>query len=124
MMKKSNPTPHFLRVTQALAFVSGLGLPFSSACGGRAEECKAGECEDAFAADGPIATGTLPGPGLDAGFEATPGGDVGAAGEASLGEAEVADAGFSDGSFGEAGDATVRDATLDGGPLDPPEMPA
>jgi hypothetical protein len=122
-VKTSAPAPHYLRVTQALALVSGLGLPLFG-CGGR-EECSTSACEDAPAPDGTLS-------------DSPSGGDVGAAGDAgsegfgASGDGEVGgdagaagDAGFSDGPSGESGDATVgdaRDATLDAGPLEPPEM--
>jgi hypothetical protein len=110
-MKTPGATPHFLRVTQALAFVSGLGLPLLGCGGGVVKDTDAatdcdGECV--------VVTGTRAEP------------------EASVDDVVsgvVVDAGITMGvSAEEAGppDSAVPDTggSFDGGPLDPPDLPA
>jgi hypothetical protein len=113
-MSTARATPHFLRVTQALAFVSGLGIPITG-CGGTIEvsgndasgNCDAADCSEA----------ALPG--------VAPGKDMVDAGIQSL-DVEVSDVtmGISapDAVADVASDAPVM--TFDGGPLDPPDFPA
>lgn len=110
-MKTLSGAPHFLRVTQALAFVS-LSLPFLAGCGGKqlgedndaAIDCEGGQCEEASQR----IYGTQPGP-------------------------EVPDANLPDGvgacecgATAEAGDADFETSfgSEGGGPLDPPDLPA
>ncbi|MGO9838964.1 MAG: hypothetical protein ACLP1X_32685 [Polyangiaceae bacterium] len=45
-MRNDLRVPHFLRVTQALAFVSGFGLPLTIGCGGNAISSPAGTESD------------------------------------------------------------------------------
>lgn len=57
--------PHFLRVTQALAFVSGIGLPAMAACGGSVlVSASDSGVEDAGAGDdrSPVSSSSGPGP--------------------------------------------------------------
>jgi len=58
-MKIDARIPHFLRVTQALAFVSGFGLPMTAGCGGAfspsaGTESDSGGSDGAYAGDSPV----------------------------------------------------------------------
>jgi hypothetical protein len=50
-MKLELRIPHFLRVTQALAFVSGFGLPIIAGCGSSSAPTTGGESDGASSED-------------------------------------------------------------------------
>ena len=124
-MKTTPATPHFLRVTQALALVSGLGFGFVD-CGGRIEGgepdataegglvvCPASECSSGvvYAPDASeyeaSSCGAESGPYFESGVPDTSVAETGAP------DVGVSEAGFPEASYG--GEA--------GGPLDPPDLP-
>jgi hypothetical protein len=106
--------PHYLRVAQALALVSGVG-PAAIVAGAALSGCSSpipcgvGICGILEAPD--------TGAGADAGVPVLPVPDAGT--DAS--DAET-DAAIADGSTDAAADATP-DVTTDGGPLPPPDLP-
>jgi hypothetical protein len=143
--------PHFLRVTRALAFVSGVA--FVPACGGAVEGDGQGKCESppydgcwmgsptiydggSTGIDAPFNAydggpmGTPPYNGIDAGIVAYDGGPMGTApydGSAAGIDAAPPHDGSADGDV-DVADAGLADAPSDvlqgGGPLAPPDLPA
>ncbi len=121
----SSSVPHFLRFTQALVFVSGLGLPAAAlavGCGG--ETVATSSSDDAGVADG--FSGTVC---HGCGISAYDGGVMGTAPyEGDSGISFVPDASVEDGfsGIGLPPDASA-DAEIEGGgggPLAPPDLPA
>jgi hypothetical protein len=125
----SHAVPHFLRFTQALALVSGLGLPCAmlvTACGGD----ESPSTSDGGNAEGSVADGYSGSAACDAcGISSYDGGVLGTAPYDGGGGIEPApDAGVADGFSGimVSPDASA-DAEIEGGgggPLAPPDLPA
>ncbi|MGH7272809.1 MAG: hypothetical protein ACREJ3_20455 [Polyangiaceae bacterium] len=151
MQSNSARVPHFLRVTQALALVSGIGAPCAALliaatdCGSSAPSPGPGTCANACVGAGvaaddgsppydgssaydgsPLGVGVVTWGVMVAPDASTPGsGDGGAAPDAtSLSDAST-DASESDGAKGPSDAAFLFDhIIIVGGPLAPPDLPA
>jgi hypothetical protein len=63
-MKVELCVPHFLRVTQALAFVSGFGLPIIAGCGSTSAPTTGGESDGASSEDAAYEASIIVGGGI------------------------------------------------------------